>query len=237
VTGRTPKRGARRWGSRRANLPDRRSTAAATLLALALAGALLAGCGSSGGRSSAGAPGGVRFAVAEALPPGLAGRAAPRIRLADARGGTFDTGSAALAGKPYLVTFLYANCPDVCPLIGAQLRDTLQRLGADARRVGVVAVSVDPRGDTPAAVLAWLRREREPAQFHYLLGSESQLAPVWRAWYAAPQIRGDPESAHTAIVWLVDARGRLAAKVPAGQPFDTAGLAHDVRALLAAPRA
>jgi protein SCO1/2 len=194
-----------------------------------LACTALAACGSaSGGNGKTG--GGSRFAVAEALPPGLAGRAAPRIRLADARGGTFDTRS--LAGKPYLVTFLYTNCPDVCPLIGAQLRDTLDRLGDDARRVGVVAVSVDPRGDTPDSVRAWLRRQREPAQFHYLIGSERQLRPVWSAWYAAPQIRGDPESAHTAIVWLVDARGRLAAKVAAGQPFDTGGLASDVRALL-----
>lgn len=168
--------------------------------------------------------------MAESLPPGLAGRAAPPIRLADARGGTFDSRS--LAGKPYLVTFLYANCPDVCPLIGAQLRDTLARLGSDAQHTAVVAVSVDPRGDTPEAVQTWLRREREPAQFHYVIGSEQQLRPVWNAWYAAPQIPGDPESAHTAIVWLVDARGRLAAKVPAGQPFDTGGLARDVRSLL-----
>jgi protein SCO1 len=169
------------------------------------------------------------------LPPGLAGRAAPPIRLADARGGTFDTRT--LSGKPYLVTFLYANCPDVCPLIGAQLRDTLQQLGSDARRVGVVAVSVDPRGDTPATVRAWLRRQREPSQFHYLVGSEHALAPVWRAWYAAPQIAGDPESAHTAIVWVVDSHARLAAKVAAGEPFDTRGLARDVRSLLTSPQA
>lgn len=193
-----------------------------------LACSALAACGSaSDGTTTAGDS---RFAVAEALPPGLAGRAAPRIRLADARGGTFDTRS--LDGKPYLVTFLYANCPDVCPLIGAQLRDTLDRLGDDARRVGVVAVSVDPRGDTPDSVRTWLRRQREPAQFHYLIGSEHELRPVWSAWYAAPQIPGDPESAHTAIVWLVDARGRLAAKVAAAQPFDTGGLASDVRTLL-----
>ena len=182
---------------------------------------LLAGCGSGGGG---------RFAVAEPLPQSLAGRAAPPIRLADARGGTFDTRS--LHGKPYLVTFLYANCPDVCPLIGTQLRDTLERLGDDAQRVGVVAVSVDPRGDTPASVRAWLRRHHEPTQFHYLLGSEQVLAPVWRAWYAAPQIPGDPESAHTAIVWIVDANGRLAAKVAGGTSFDTSGLARDLRSLL-----
>ncbi|HKG02372.1 MAG TPA: SCO family protein [Conexibacter sp.] len=192
------------------------------------------GCGGAGNGATT-TPRDGRFAVAEALPPGLAGRAAPPIRLADARGGTFDTRS--LGGKPYLVTFLYANCPDVCPLIGAQLRDTLQQLGDDAQRVSVVAVSVDPRGDTPATVRAWLRRQREPAQFHYLVGPESALAPVWRAWYAAPQIPGDPESAHTAIVWLVDAHGRLMAKVAAGAPFDTSGLARDVRSLLTSPRA
>lgn len=195
---------------------------------------MLGGCGASGGDGTTAADGG-RFAVAEALPPGLAGRAAPHIRLADARGGMFDTRS--LAGRPYLVTFLYANCPDVCPLIGAQLRDTLDRLGADASRVGVVAVSVDPRGDTRASVRAWLKRQREPRQFHYLLGTQRELAPVWRAWYAAPQIPGDPESAHTAIVWLVDARGRLTAKVPAGRPFDVSGLARDVRSLLTSGKA
>jgi protein SCO1/2 len=208
--------------------------ALAAIAAIACAAAPLAGCGGGGGNAATAAGSG-RFAVAEALPPGLAGRAAPSIRLADARGGTFDTRS--LAGKPYLVTFLYANCPDVCPLIGAQLRDTLGQLGADARRVGVVAVSVDPRGDTPETVRAWLRRQREPAQFHYLVGAQDELAPVWRAWYAAPQIPGDPRSAHTAIVWIVDAHGRLAAKVAAGRPFDTTGLSHDIRSLLQAPSA
>ncbi len=201
---------------------------------LACALVALAGCGGSDGGDGATADGGEdRFAVAEPLPPGLAGRAAPRIRLVDARdGAAFDTRT--LAGRPYLVTFLFANCPDVCPLIGAQLRETLEGLGSDAREVAVVAVSVDPRGDTPEAVRTWLRRMREPSQFRYLIGSERELAPVWRAWYAAPQIPGDPESAHTAVVWLVDAQGRLAAKVGAGRAFDSAGLARDVRGLLPA---
>ena len=194
------------------------------MAALALA---LGGCG---GAAADRAPG--RFAVADPLPAGLAGRPAPQIRLADARGGTFDT--RALAGRPYLVTFLYTNCPDVCPLIGEEIRAAFERLGADARRVGAVAVSVDPRHDTAEAVRAWLRQHRAPAQLHYLIGSERDLAPVWKAWYAAPQVPGDPESAHTSVVWLVDRRGRLAAKVSAGIAFDPAGLARDLRTLLAA---
>lgn len=195
---------------------------------------LAAGCGGGGGGSAETSAGDDRFALAEPLPPGLAGRPAPRIVLADARGGSFDTRT--LAGTPYLVTFLYANCPDVCPLIGEEIRAALEQLGPDAKRLAVVAVSVDPRHDTAAAVRDWLERHREPPQFHYLIGSERQLTPVWKDWFAAPQIAGDPASAHTAVVWLVDRRGRLAAKVAAGAAFDPGRLAHDVRVLLAGGR-
>lgn len=205
----------------------------AAIVLLLLAALALAACGSGGSDGGATTTAGDdRFAAADTLPPGLAGRAAAPMRLDDARGGTFD--STSLAGKPYLVTFLFANCPDVCPLIGQEIRETLEQLGPRADDVAVVAVSVDPRGDTPAAVREWLERQRQPRQFHYLIGSEAELKPVWRAWYAAPQIAGDPESAHTAVVWLVDAEGRLAGKVDAGTSFEPPELADDLRTLLSA---
>ena len=200
---------------------------AALLCALAL---LAAGCGSSGDEEPATAGGG-RFVAAGTLPEGLAGRAAPEIRLTDARSGrAFD--AADLRGRPYLVTFLFVNCPDVCPLIGQELRQTLELLGPQTDDVAVVAVSVDPRHDTAEAVRTWLRRQRQPEQFHYLIGSEEQLEPVWKGFYAAPQQPGNPESAHTAVVWLIDAEGRLQGKVGAGQSFEPAALAQDVRTLL-----
>ena len=55
-------------------------------------------------------------------------------------------------GKAVLVTFLYANCPDICPLIASNLRVALNMLGRRDSEVQVIAVSVDPRGDTPANV-------------------------------------------------------------------------------------
>jgi protein SCO1/2 len=67
---------------------------------------------------------------------------------------------------------------------------------------------------------------------HYVVGSREQLTPVWRAWYQLPagQRRLDPET-HAAGVWLVDARGRLRGRWPAGAPLDPAALAHDLEAL------
>ncbi len=101
-----------------------------------------------------------------------------------------DTSS--LAGRPYLVTFLYSTCPDVCPLIAEDLRAALDDLGPRRDDVAVVAVSVDPRGDTRASVREFLRRHRLPANFHYGIGSKSTLAPIWKDWYTAPQISDHP---------------------------------------------
>jgi protein SCO1 len=164
------------------------------------------------------------------LPPGVDGRRAPGLHLRDARGGTLDT--AELRGRPYAITFLYVHCPDVCPLIGDETRRALALLGRQAARVAAVAVSVDPSGDTPGAVRAWLRRHHLPANFRYLIGSERQLKPVWKAYYAAPQIPGRPESTHSASIWLVDAAGRWRTKFSAGVPVPPRDLAHDLRVLL-----
>ncbi len=113
-----------------------------------------------------------------ALPTGLSGAPAPRFVLDDARGGRLDTRR--LRGRPYVVTFLYVDCKDVCPLIGAELKEALQRLGKRADDVTMIAVSVDPRGDTRPAVRRWLAELWMPLNFRYLIGSPEQLQPVCR---------------------------------------------------------
>jgi len=162
---------------------------------------------------------------ADALPGDLAGREVHDFRLADGRGGVIDTRT--LRGRAYAVTFLYTECPDVCPTIAVDLRDALERAPGTA----VVAVSVDPRGDTPAAVRAFARSHRLPPSFHYAVGSGRALEPVWRRYFVSAQL-GDPRtSTHTAAVWLVDARGRLRGMYPGGAPISPADVAHDLRAL------
>jgi protein SCO1/2 len=202
----------------------------ALILVAVLAGSLAVGIvafGLRGGGTSAARPAasGLR---ADALPQGLAGRPAPTFRLADGRGGVVDTRT--LRGRPYAVTFLYTQCPDVCPTIAADLSQAL----ADAPGAAAVAVSVDPRGDTPAAVRAFARAHRLPRSFRYAVGDRRQLAPVWREWFVSAQL-GDPRtSTHTAAVWLVDARGRLRGMYPGGAPIAPVDVAHDLRALSAA---
>ncbi len=170
------------------------------------------------------------YLTASAIPQGLGGRVVPRFQLTDARAGSLS--SVALRGRPYALTFLYVHCVDVCPLIGSEIHDALAQLGPQAKRMNVVAISVDPRGDTRKAVQQWLLQHQEPANFHYLIGSQRTLAPIWNAFFVSPQIPGDPHSSHTAVIWLIDQRGRLAALIDAGVPIDVTNLAHDFRVLI-----
>lgn len=166
------------------------------------------------------------------LPDGIVGRDAPDFRLSDARGRPVDTRR--LAGRPYLVTFLYTNCPpgDTCPTIAAEIRQALERLGPRADEATVLAVSVEPKGDTPAAARRWLRRYRLPDNFRFLVGSEQELKPVWDSYYAAKQDPDDEESRHTANIWFIDAKGRWRSKFSAGPPVPPADIAHDLGVLL-----
>jgi protein SCO1/2 len=181
--------------------------------------------------------GGARFATAAgapfrggALPAGVAGAQAPRFELDDARGGRVDTQH--LVGRPYVVTFLYVDCDDVCPLIAIELKQALKQLGVRADDVTALAVSADPEGDTREAVRRWLAKLRMPANFRYLIGTREQLRPVWRSHWAAPQPRGNPESAHSASIWLIDRKGRWRTKFSGGVPVAPADIAHDLRVLL-----
>jgi len=162
------------------------------------------------------------------LPEGLDGRQAADFALRDAREDErIDTRD--LRGQPYVVTFLYTECVDVCPLIATELDEALEELGRD---VPIIAVSADPEGDSEIAVRRWFAQRDLPGSFRYVIGTEEDLRPVWDAYYAAPQPEDRDASAHSASMWLVDAQGRLRSKFSGGVPVPPADIAHDLRVLL-----
>jgi len=158
-------------------------------------------------------------------------RAAPAIDLRNFRGRRVTL--AQYRGKAVLVTFLYTHCPDVCPLITANLGVALKMLGRLASQVQVLAVSVDPRGDTPAAVAGFLRRHGMTDRMQYLTGSAGELARAWVAWGVGAKAQvGRPDLvAHSALVYGVSARGRLTTIYPPS--FEPRQIAHDVSRLAA----
>ncbi len=131
-------------------------------------------------------------------------------------------------GKAVLVTFLYTHCPDVCPLIASNLRVAQEMMGpGESTKTQVIAVSVDPRGDTPKAVAAFLARHGMTGRMKYLIGSARELAPVWKAWnVGSAQDLEQPQFVnHTAIVYGIDASGKMTTVYEAS--FAPKEIAHD----------
>lgn len=149
---------------------------------------------------------------------------------------------ASFKGKVVSLTFLYTHCPDVCPLIAGTLGQADQELGSARNKVEMLAVSVDPHGDTPQTVRAFDQAHGLTfSNWHYFIGTAQQLVPVWRAYYVgsdaaeAPSAAGKVSKAtpqlinHTAIVYLIDPQGRLRIALDAN--FTVSEFIHDVKAL------
>src|SRR6202035_2828325 len=132
------------------------------------------------------------------------------------------------------VTFLYAHCPDVCPLIASHLHSAYAAMSpALRRRIAIVAVSVDPRGDTAGAVAAFVHQHELTGEAAYLIGSASQLVPVWTAWRVGSQRdTSHPDLVnHSAFIFGISARGKLTTIYAAN--FKPSDIVHDAPALLA----
>jgi protein SCO1 len=136
-------------------------------------------------------------------------------------------------GQPVILTFMYSTCQDTCPLLASTIRAALDDLPAD---VPSLAVSVDPKNDTPETAKQFLLKRSVNGRMEFLLGSRAQLAPVWKAYGVQPQLgQGggiDPEKDHSAIVVLIDGQGRQRIGFPA-EKATPEGVAHDVKRLQA----
>ena len=157
-------------------------------------------------------------------------RQAPDFTLLATDGGDLTLGE--YRGKVVVLGFGFTSCPEVCPVTLATLADARQTLGADAKEVQVVFVTVDPERDDPARLKAYLAAF--DASFVGGTGSEEQLAAV-RTEYGirAAKIHqeGQPDSySHSAFTYLIDRQGRLRALMPYGHP--AADFSNDLRLLL-----
>lgn len=202
------------------------------LLLAAVAASALAACGSSSSAHKATTHTARTVAASQfdgsvAEPP----IPAPRLALKDSLGRPVTL--ADYRGKAVFVTFLYVHCKDTCQTIASHMHAALALMGADAVHAQMVAVSVDPRGDTPPAVAHFLHVHGLTGRMQYLIGDHAQLAPVWKAWNISTEsdAANPKEVGHSALVYGVSASGRLTTLYPAN--FKPSDLAHDVAPLLA----
>ena len=135
-------------------------------------------------------------------------RPAPEDVLVDQHGEA--VGMADLRGRPVIVTFGYAHCATVCPAVVAQALRAREILAGELD-LEVVVITLDPWRDTPARLPHLARQWGLEGVGHVLGGSVEQVEAALDGWSVAR--RRDPrtgEITHPALVFLVDAGGRIA---------------------------
>lgn len=138
-------------------------------------------------------------------------------------------------GELLLVYFGYTSCPDVCPTTMSDLRIAIEALPpAQAERVAVAMVTVDPERDTDEMLARYLSSFFDRS--HALRTDDPEaLAAAAEAFTVQWQIEehepGEPYAvAHTATTFVVDDSGTVAVEWPFG--FESEDMTADLTTLL-----
>ena len=146
------------------------------------------------------------------------------FELIDGRGRPYT--NVDLTSAPTLVYFGFTRCPDVCPTTLVKLAQALKQAALGSLRVAFV--SVDPERDT-SAVVGLYAHAFDPS-FQGVTGKPEEIRRVAKnfavAFNRVDLPGGDYTMDHSAVIFLVDARGIVAIFTP---PFEAPALAADLR--------
>lgn len=168
--------------------------------------------------------------LAYLLPTGHGGKIETRWKplekvqfsLVDHTGAPF--GPSGFAGHPTALFFGFASCPEVCPTTLARLMALEQKLGAEAKRLRVVFVSVDPERDTQSMLATYLSNFALPVTG--LTGRMAEIDKLVSAlgavYVKTPTEGGGYTIDHTALVYLLDEQGALSSTIAYDESNDSA---------------
>lgn len=134
-------------------------------------------------------------------------------------------------GKVVVLGFGFTSCPDVCPTTLGVLAQARRKLGAEARDLQVVYITVDPDRDDAERLRDYLARF-DPT-FLGGTGTAEQLAAVRRDYGVAASRQASETGSgftHSSYTYLIDREGRLRALMPYGHSPDD--YVHDLEILL-----
>jgi protein SCO1/2 len=139
-------------------------------------------------------------------------------------------------GKVVAVAFIYASCPDVCPLLTDKMARVQDELGADfGSKVVFVSITVDPERDTPEVLKGYAEAfDANLAGWAFLTGSLAAVREVAQRYGVAVAPAADGQVDHTLLTTLVDRRGVMRVQY-LGYRFDEEEFRHDLLDLVNEP--
>jgi cytochrome oxidase Cu insertion factor (SCO1/SenC/PrrC family) len=143
---------------------------------------------------------------------GIASAQAPPVVLRDQSGRAWRLSQE--QGRVVLLTFYAKDCRDICPVLGAELREALDLLHVSGVSADVAIINTDPHdlafSPNPAALSVPGLAGRTNVQF--LTGTLNQLNSAWANYGVVVRVGAQSgQIAHNNVLYFIDPRGRLRA--------------------------
>jgi cytochrome oxidase Cu insertion factor (SCO1/SenC/PrrC family) len=166
-------------------------------------------------------------------PPAL--RALPDFALtAVTVDGTSPLDRRALAGRVWIVDFVYTRCAGPCPLLSAHMQSLQKRL---PKSIGLLSFTVDPDHDSPEVLTEYARGfGADPQRWLFATGDKPALIKLFRDGFliSAVESKDAPPGqnvAHTTKFVLLDADARIRGYYDGDDPAALDRLAADAARL------
>lgn len=126
-------------------------------------------------------------------------------------------------GEISVITFIYTHCPDVCPVITANLTN-IQRDLQDTSNIRFIEISFDPERDNPSVLKKYKDLYKLNDQFSLLTGNPSTVDSLLdRLDIVAEKTQLDSLQQdsnqyfmkHSNKIYLIDGHSRIRAEYPA----------------------
>jgi protein SCO1 len=138
-----------------------------------------------------------------------------------------------LRGTVVAVTFIYTECPDICPLLTQKMVQVQDELGADfGKKIAFISISLDPEHDTPDVLKDYGQFwGAKPEGWSFLTGSLDAVRDVTRRYGVFFAKHEDGSVEHSQLTTLVDADGQMRVQY-LGARFDPEEFRRDLMSLV-----
>ena len=198
------------------------------LVRLAARTAALAVLAASGGPARAAAVEASASAPATSGPArSLREYAVPPVRLVRDDGKAVSLPDEMNDGRPVVLNFIFTTCTTICPMMSSTFAQFERRLGADADKVHLMTISIDPEHDTPARLHEYAQKFHAGREWQHYTGTLDASIAAQRAFDV---YRGGKMS-HTLVTLMRAAPGKPWLRIEGWATPDD--LVHDYRELVA----
>lgn len=114
-----------------------------------------------------------------------------------------------LEGTIAVLFFGYVNCPDICPMTLAEMKNVLTELEQQADELSFVFITVDPERDTPERLAEYIPAFSDKFYGIYVTDEEIDAVKKGYGIYGEVNAENPYFVDHTGGVYIVDKQGQL----------------------------